>query len=86
MREPLITYPFPLSDGDVAALCLPRYLTPRDAARLKLMIDALVLTPPTHTLTGMARRPRRHATSHRNRTRFRRRIRRVSQRYRPVTA
>jgi len=45
--RPLIAYPFPLDDGQIAKLNLPaRGLTESEAARLRQYIDTLVLPEP----------------------------------------
>lgn len=43
---PLLDIPFPLEDGSLVYLRLPRYgLTPRDTPRLQAALEALTLTP-----------------------------------------
>ena len=44
-RGTLLDYPFPLSDGDLAHLRLPRTLTPRDAERIGAFVKTLAFEP-----------------------------------------
>ena len=47
---PLLDIPFPLEDGSLVYLRLPRYgLTPRDTPRLQAALDALTLVPTCPT-------------------------------------
>lgn len=48
LREPMIDFPFPLSDGRVAKLSLPGKLTPQDLRRLVALIKALYSTEDEH--------------------------------------
>ena len=44
--NPLLDIPFPLEDGSLVYLRLPRYgLTPRDTPRIQAALEALTLTP-----------------------------------------